>query len=70
MRDVHNHITKSSDNLGIPNFRKPKTRRNIFCKGLESYNELPNYVKNEINSIIFKYDIAEHCRIMYNTIYP
>lgn len=55
---VHNIYSnmnlKNSTSFRIPLYNKSKTQQNIFYKGLQDFNRLPNYIKNSNNIGEFK----------------
>ena len=45
-QDIHDHNTRHSNNIVLPQFHRAKTQSTIFYKGITLWNNLPQYIKD------------------------
>lgn len=62
VRDIHNHDTRSRNNFYLHMSSTNFGQNSLFYKGLQQYNELPEYVKTSNSLPQFKRKCIEHVK--------
>lgn len=52
--DIQPYNLRNSDNFNVARARTTQMQRTLFYKGLQTYNEIPNEIRNENNIVTFK----------------
>ena len=60
VNEIHDHETRSRDDIFIERVRKQGTRNSLYFRGLEEFNSLPAEVRNPSTSLI---QLKKHMRI-------
>lgn len=60
--EVHTYPSRRRNDFRLPNVKKSSTQNNIFFRGLQMYNDMPNEIKNESNINIFKRKVNNYIK--------
>lgn len=63
---IHNHLTRFFNNLRASFKRINLTKNSIFSRGIDTFNEIPLQIKEEININIFKNKLRNHYCLKFN----
>jgi hypothetical protein len=66
VRDSHQHDTRSSNNICLPNMTMATSQNCIFYKGIKAYNNLSVEIKNSCTIKEFKRKLNDHLRLASN----
>lgn len=60
--EIHERNTRNKDEMRLPKYKKEATRRNIFYKGIQMYNQISKDMKQEKNINIFKKKLHDYVK--------
>jgi hypothetical protein len=66
VRDSHQHDTRNSNNIRLPNMTMATSQNCIFYKGIKAYNTLSVEIKNSCTIKEFKRKLNDHLRLVSN----
>jgi hypothetical protein len=67
IRETHQHHTRSTNNIRLPNMTMAISQNSIFYKGLQAYNNLSMEVKQSRTVNEFKRKLNEHLNLVANS---